>query len=172
MTTITNNANWMVLYTRSKWEKKVDQLLKDQNITSYCPLVKTNRKWIDRNKTVELPLFNSYLFVHANHRDLDRIVQTSGVVTYVTFCGRPAIIRDNEIDNIRTIVAKYSDIETVPLNDFSIGDAAIINDGPLVNQSGAIQQVNGKSVLMVLKSMNCVLTVKINAQVLSHIKNI
>jgi len=61
-----NNDNWMVLYTRSRWEKKVDKLLKEQNIISYCPVVKTSKQWADRSKTVEIPLFNSYLFVRAN----------------------------------------------------------------------------------------------------------
>ncbi|MBD1363080.1 UpxY family transcription antiterminator [Mucilaginibacter sp. ZT4R22] len=159
-----NNDNWMVLYTRSRWEKKVDQLLKEQNIISYCPLVKTSKKWADRNKTVEIPLFNSYLFVRANYTDLEKITQTSGVITYVTFCGKPAIVRDNEIESIRKIVRKYSDIESIPLNDLQIGDEAIIADGPLCNQRGEVQQVNGKSVVMVLKSMNCALTVKIDSK--------
>jgi len=152
----------MVLYTRSRWEKKVDQLLKEKNITSYCPVVKTSKQWADRSKTVEIPLFNSYLFVRANYADLDRITQTTGVVTYITFCGKPAIVRDNEIESIKKIVRSYSDVETVPLNSLQIGDEAMILDGPLFNQRGEILQVNGKSVLMIIKSMNCALTVKID----------
>lgn len=167
-----NDPNWMVLYTRSKWEKKVDKLLKDQNITSYCPLVKTNKKWVDRTKVMDIPLFSSYLFVHARHRDLDTIVQTAGVVTYITFCGKPAIIRDQEIDNIRNIVSKYHDIETVSLTNLSIGDDAIITNGPFATHQGAVQQINGKSVLLVLKTMNCALTVKIDSKILSPVTNL
>ena len=157
-----NNNNWIVLYTRSRWEKKVDQLLKEKNITSYCPLVKTSKQWADRSKTVEVPLFNSYLFVRASFTDLEKITQTSGVVTYVTFCGKPAIVRDTEIENIRDIVKNYSDIEAIPLSNLQIGDEAMIVSGPLYNQRGEIQEVNGKSVVMVIKSMNCALTVKID----------
>jgi transcription antitermination factor NusG len=157
-----NNDKWMVLYTRSRWEKKVDQLLKEQNITSYCPLVKTSKQWADRNKTVEVPLFNSYLFVRANFTDLEKITQTSGVVTYITFCGKPAIVRDIEIENIRGIVKNYYDIEAIPLTNLQMGDEAMIADGPLYNQRGEVQEVNGKSVVMVIKSMNCALTVKID----------
>jgi hypothetical protein len=50
--------NWMVLYTRSRWEKKADQSLKDKNVVSYCPLVKTSKQWVDRNKTVEILYLN------------------------------------------------------------------------------------------------------------------
>lgn len=154
----------MVLYTRSRWEKKVDQLLKEQNITSYCPVVKTIKRWADRSKTVEIPLFTSYLFVQASPMDLERITQTSGVVAYITFCGKPAIVRDNEIENIRSIVRNYADVEAIPLTNLQIGDEAIIVDGPLFNQRGEVQQVNGKSVVMVIKSMNCALTVKIESK--------
>jgi transcription antitermination factor NusG len=156
-----SNDNWMVLYTRSRWEKKVDQLLKEQNIVSYCPMVRTSKRWADRTKTVEIPLFNSYLFVRANFKDLDKIIQTSGVVTYISFCGKPAIVRDIEIENIRSIVKNYFDIEAIPLGNLHIGDEAMIVDGPLYNQRGEVQKVNGKSVVMVIKSMNCALTVKI-----------
>lgn len=168
----TDDNNWMVLYTRSRWEKKVDQLLKDKNITSYCPLVKTSKQWVDRNKTVEVPLFNSYLFVHANYSDMDKILQTSGVVTYISFCGKPAIVRDNEIESIRTIVRDFSDIDTVSLTDVNVGDSALIVDGPLLDQYGEVQQVNGKSVIMVIKTMNCALTVKIDRNaLLKQVKN-
>ncbi|TFF39839.1 UpxY family transcription antiterminator [Mucilaginibacter psychrotolerans] len=157
-----NDNNWMVLYTRSRWEKKVDQLLKEQNIISYCPLVKTSKQWADRSKTVEVPLFNSYLFVRANYTDLEKITQTSGVINYITFCGKPAIVQDIEIEKIKRIVKNYRDIETTSLSNLQIGDEALIVDGPLNNQRGEVQKVNGKSVVMVIKSMNCALTVKID----------
>ena len=54
---------WLAVYTRPRWEKKVDQLLKEQGTESYCPLNKVKRKWSDRVKTVEEPLFKSYVFV-------------------------------------------------------------------------------------------------------------
>lgn len=155
---------WMVLYTRSRWEKKVDLLLKEKNITSYCPLVKTSKKWADRTKMVEVPLFKSYLFVNANYADLEKITQTQGVVTYITFSGKPAIIQDHEIENIRNIVKNYSNIETIPLSSLQIGDQAIITTGPLLNHHGEVQQLNGNFVVMVIKSMSCALTVKINSK--------
>ncbi len=155
---------WMVLYTRSRWEKKVDRLLKEKNITSYCPLVKTSKKWADRTKLVEVPLFKSYLFVKSNYADLEKITQTQGVVTYITFNGKPAILQDHEIENIRNIVNNFSNIETLPLSNLQIGDEAIIKSGLLVNQCGEVHQINGNSIVMVIKSMSCALTVKINSK--------
>jgi transcription antitermination factor NusG len=88
------------------------------------------------------------------------MLQISGVVTYLTFCGKPAIVQDKEIENIRTIVKAYSDIETVWLADVNAGDSAIIMKSPLLDQYDEIIQVNGKSVIMVIDSMNCTLRVK------------
>ena len=56
--------NWYVLYTKPKWEKKVAEQLQAMGIDCYCPLVMKERQWSDRKKKVEMPLFNSYVFVH------------------------------------------------------------------------------------------------------------
>lgn len=160
--------NWMVLYTRSRWEKKVDQLLRDQNFNSFCPLVKTNRQWVDRNKVVEVPLFRSYLFVQANHQEQSRIMQTSGVVNFISHCGKPATINDAEIERIKLIVKQYTDIEAISLENINIGDSVKVINGPLLNHKGEIAQVQGRSVVMVIDNINCALTVKINRKELSH----
>ena len=61
---------WLAVYTRPRWEKKVDQLLKEKGTESYCPLNKVRRKWSDRVKLIEEPLFKSYVFVKID--DLER----------------------------------------------------------------------------------------------------
>jgi hypothetical protein len=45
-----NTKNWFVIYTRARWEKKVDQLLKQQGINSYCPMRTVENQWADRKK--------------------------------------------------------------------------------------------------------------------------
>lgn len=109
-----------------------------------------------------MPLFNSYLFVKATPLELAKAMQVNGVLTYVSHCGKPATINESEIERIRTIVKNYSDIETVSLRDVKVGDNVKVNLGPLSDQEGEIQQINGKTVIMVIKNLNCALTVKIN----------
>jgi transcription antitermination factor NusG len=162
-----NDKNWMVLYTRSRWEKKVDLLLKDQMINSFCPLVKTNREWVDRRKIVDVPLFRSYLFVQINHREQTKVVQTSGVINFIMHGGKPAIIKDTEIDRIRTIVRDYTDVEAIPAHNINIGDHVRITDGPLFNFQGKIEKLQGRSVVMILNSIGCALTIKIDQKQLS-----
>jgi transcription antitermination factor NusG len=159
--------NWMVLYTRSRWEKKVDRLLKNQKINSFCPLVKTTRQWVDRNKIIEIPLFQSYLFVHINAYERAMVMQTSGVINFISYCGKPATMKDNEIERIRTIVNEYTDIKTISLKNINIGDTVKVTNGPLLNHEGEVSKIQGRSVVMILDNINCALTVKINQKQLS-----
>ena len=64
-----SGAKWFVVYTRPRWEKKVHSLLTAKSIESYCPLHKVRRKWSDRIKLVEEPLFKSYVFVRVEDKD-------------------------------------------------------------------------------------------------------
>jgi transcription antitermination factor NusG len=157
-----NEKKWMVLYTRSRWEKKVEQLLKDQEYESFCPLVKTKRQWVDRLKSVELPLFQSYLFVQANAHDQSKIMQTAGVINFITYGGKPATITDTEIERIRMITKHYTDVQTISLNGVSIGDNVKVVNGPLTDHTGEIAQLNGRSVIMIIKNINCALTIKVD----------
>ncbi len=163
--TVLNSAEtnkWSVIYTRSRWEKKVDKLLKDQNIKSFCPLVKTNRRWVDRNKLVELPLFSSYLFVMADPKEQLKVRQTTGVVNFVNHCGKPVMVNDLEIERIRGLINNYRDIETVSLTDVKVGDTLKIQDGLLLDWQGEVLKIQGKSVVMFMKQLNCAIVVNTN----------
>jgi len=158
------SRQWMVIYTRSKYEKKVYQSFTDRGITSFCPLVKATKKWADRNKVIEVPLFPSYLFVHLTSSELSAIRQTPGVVNYVSHCGKPATITNNEIERVKQIVGNYTNVEAVSLKQLNIGDKVTINDGPLTDCNGEIIKVQGKSVLLIVNSLDCALLVKVKPE--------
>ncbi|WP_345951523.1 MULTISPECIES: UpxY family transcription antiterminator [unclassified Mucilaginibacter] len=153
---------WMVVYTRSKWEKKANRLLENQGVTSFCPLIKVKSNWSDRTKIVETPLFNSYLFVHINHFEHDSVQQTPGVVNFVKHCNKPVVLEDQEINRIHTLLASHSNLETIGVGRYSVGDVVKINEGPLVDCQGEILQIQGKSVLMVLEKLGCAVVIKVD----------
>lgn len=153
--------HWMVIYTKSKCEKKVDQLLDLQGIKSYCPLIKTRRKWADRYKMVELPLFNSYVFVYVNYHEQLQVLQTAGVVNFVYYCGKPAVVPSADIERIRGFMSQYSDIESVSMRNLRPGDLVKINDGILFDVHGEILEIHGKSVLVIMKQLDCALIAKL-----------
>ena len=89
---------WLAVYTRPRWEKKVNQLLSEKGVESYCPLNKVRRRWSDRMKIVEEPLFKSYVFVKVNDEDRSVVRMTAGVINFVYWEGKPAVIKEKEIN--------------------------------------------------------------------------
>jgi len=155
---------WVVAYTRPKWEKKVNQLMQQQHLEVFCPLVKTVKRWSDRNKIVELPLFSSYVFAHVSQREELQVLQTSGVLHLVQHCGIPAVIENKEIQQIKSLVnsGHYNDVERVDIDHFAIGDRIRVKEGILHDWQGEVITINGKSVVMVLQQFNCALIAKVN----------
>ena len=153
--------NWFVIYTRARWEKKVDQLLKQKGINSFCPLRKVKSQWADRMKVVEFPLFSSYVFVHINLKEEQIVRQTHGVLNFIYYMGKPAIIRPNEIEMIKQILVKTPDVEIVSIKDIHVGDRVTIKKGLLCNQEGSIIKVTGNTVLMVFDNLECALVSRV-----------
>ena len=92
---------WYAVYTRPRWEKKVNNLLLNKGVESYCPLNKVRRKWSDRIKVVEEPLFKSYVFVKIADEHRTEVRMTDGVINFVYWDGKPAIIKEKDIQTIR-----------------------------------------------------------------------
>lgn len=159
---VRSTKQWLVVYTRSRSEKKVDELLKRQGIDSYCPTIKVKKQWADRMKTLEVPLFNSYLFVHADVRTQFTIQQTYGVVHLVSHCGKVVTLEEQEVSRIRSIVSNYLDVEAVSLQSLKTGDRIKITEGSFADFNGEVSQIAGKTILMVIKNLDCALTVKVN----------
>lgn len=140
-------VHWYTLYTRSRYEKKVDILLKQKGIETYLPLRKVLRQWSDRRKWVEEPLFRCYVFVHVNEKDRIRALETPGVVRTVSFQGKPAIVRDEEIENIRRILKEIPDVESC--SPLSIGQWVKVIRGPLFGLVGRVEEIRGSYRLVI-----------------------
>jgi len=162
-----NEKKWLVVYTRPRWEKKVDGLLRQQGIESYCPVRQVQNQWADRKKDVSLPLFNSYVFVRVNLRDEAAVLYCMGVMGYVYYMQRPAVVRDYVIDEIKKNLALYKDVEVVNLQGVSVGDRVQIKQGAFVNQFGQVVQIQGKNVLMIFDNIHCALVTRIPFQHIS-----
>lgn len=152
---------WLVIYTRPRWEKKVDKDLKDHGIESYCPVRTVENQWADRKKLVSIPLFSSYIFVHVNLKEESSVLYTLGVLGYVYYMGRPAVVRDNVIDDIKTNLLLYRDVEVMCLSNLSVGDGVSIRDGVFASHHGKILQIQSKKVLVVLDTIDCALVAQV-----------
>jgi transcription antitermination factor NusG len=147
-----NNLRWYALYTRPRWEKKVAELLGAKQIENYCPMQKFERNWSDRKKTILEPLFKSYVLVRLAPKAHIPVLQTDGVIGFVTFQGKPAVIRDEEIDTVKRFLQYYEHIQVERI-DVNINDEVTIINGPLMQQTGQVMEVNNKMVKVMLPSL-------------------
>src|SRR5687768_9862276 len=95
-----SKSKWHVLYTRPKFEKQISQTIAEMQIENYLPLVTVFRRWSDRIKKIEEPLFSGYVFVKKASKVVD-LLQIPGVVRFVSTAGVPDVISEEEINKIK-----------------------------------------------------------------------
>lgn len=154
-------SKWLAIYSRPRWEKKVNQLLLEKGFESYCPLNKVRRKWSDRVKIVEEPLFKSYVFVKVNEESRTAVRMTSGVINFVYWEGKPAVIKEKEINAIRRFLNEYENVEVQPLN-LKVHQRVKITTGPLMDQEGEVLSLRRKMVKVAIDSLGYVLVAYID----------
>jgi transcriptional antiterminator RfaH len=148
--------NWYVVYTKPKWEKKVAERLNELGITAYCPLIGKIRNWSDRKKKIEVPLFNSYIFVQINEVDRNKIFEVAGTIRYLFWLGKPAIVKSFEIETIQKWLSNSFDYE-VTVEKWKKGDKVVLESGPFVSQPAIVQEVKQNHYILILEAMNCIL---------------
>ncbi|WJS95175.1 UpxY family transcription antiterminator [Flavobacterium johnsoniae] len=151
--------NWYVVYTKPKWEKKVADKLQQLGIKCYCPLVTQVKQWSDRKKKVEVPLFNSYVFVQIADTERSSVFQVAGVIRYLFWLGKPAIVKDEEINIIKTNL-ESPNISDVSVSTLQVGDKIKLESGAFSNQSAIVQEVSNNYYTLVLETLGCVLKIK------------
>lgn len=142
-----DEPKWYAAYTKPRNEKKVFQLLSVKGIHAYVPLQKRLKQWSDRRKWVEEPLLNSYVFVHIPRSQYYDVLNTPGVVRYVTFEGKAVPIPEDQIEVLRRLVASESEIE-VSAEKFREGDKVEVRTGPLFGLSGELVEFRGKRLVL------------------------
>ena len=147
---------WFAIYTRPRWEKKVNQLLIEKGVESYCPLNKVRRRWSDRVKIVEEPLFKSYVFVRVNDNDRTGVRMTNGVINFVYWQGKPAVIKEKEINAIKRFLDEYENVEVRPM-ELKLNQRVKIVTGPLMDQEGSVLDVRRKMVKVAIDSLGYIL---------------
>lgn len=162
--------HWKALYVASRSEKKVNATLKELGLESYLPLKTEKKQWSDRIKNVVTPLINGYVFVKTNEQNRDLVFKVPHVIQYVRSNAKDAIIRDSEIEILKSVEAKGYHIDGKFGIDFKIGNDAMIMAGPFKGYLGLIINNNNKAFLKIaIKSIDFQLTVSLPSEVLSEV---
>jgi transcription antitermination factor NusG len=139
--------NWYVLYTAPRAEKKVALRLQECGAEVFLPLHLSPRKWSDRVKMVETPLFSSYLFVYSKREKLYDFLKTAGLARIIYFEGQPATLRNSEIESIK----KFLTLAVGKNCRFEVDEELKILYGPLRDKVGKVKILKGKYAVLILE---------------------
>jgi len=164
------NIFWYVVYTRPRWEKKIAKILDNKGLENYCPLNKVSKQWSDRKKIVLEPLFKGYIFIKINESNKWDIKLIDGIINYVYWLGKPAKVRDTEINTIKMFLNEFENIEIVD-SGLRVNTKVAITTGILMNYKGIIVEVLGNKARVQIDSMGIQLSALIEKRSLTLIGN-
>jgi transcription antitermination factor NusG len=149
---------WFVIYTKFQQELKTAQQLTSVGITNYCPTVNLIKQYSDRRKKIKKPLISSYLMVHLEESDRNQVFSSPGVVRYLFFLGKPAVVRPCEIELMQNhLNGVYNEIQT---NCLRVGETYRIPQGPFSGLTGKVLETDKSRVKLVLESLGMSITLK------------
>ncbi len=160
---------WFALYTKSRTEKKVNQELVDKGIECYLPLEKKLKLWSDRKKWVEEPFIRSYIFVNIEESNLQKALNTPGVVTVIRFAGKPAPVREEQIKIIQSVLSSSEEYELCT-EKFEPKEKVEVTQGSLKGLVGEmVHHLNKYKVLVRIESVNQNILIRINPSYLKKV---
>jgi len=130
---------WFALQVRTRNEASVAEQLSRLGYQQFLPLYKLRKRWSDRIKEVDAPLFPGYLFCRFNPQDRLPILKTPGVMQIVGFKNGPAAVEESEIRSLQTLVA--AGVPHQPWPFLAAGDRVRIESGPLLGLEGILTEV-------------------------------
>lgn len=161
--------NWFIYYTYPKAEKLLLKEFEKANFEVFLPLTKINRKWSDRIKALDVPLFPNYIFIKSDRNEIYRIIKHPKIVKYVSFEGRPAVLKDEEICMIRKFLNNYNVIKTE--GAILVGDRVKIKSGPLQGFTGTLIEQKGSTRFGIkLHEFNQTISIEINLESVERVR--
>lgn len=150
--------SWYVLYTKPRTEKRVAESLEQMGVEVYCPLITEIKQWKDRKKKLKTPLFKSYVFIKLEEKNRNRVFDVPGVVRYLFWLGKPAMVRNEEIEVIQEWLdgEKVDDAKVEHLNE---GDKISIKNGVFKDQEAIIREVGNRKMRLILPKLGCTVEV-------------
>ena len=152
---------WYVVYTKPRLEKKLASLLTEKGYENYCPLNRVTKNWSDRIKIVLEPLFKGYVFVFTEENNFLEVTKTDGILNFVHWLRKPAVVKEKEIITIKKFLMEFEDVK-ISDNILLPQDRVEIQQGILMNYKGIVLEVNGNIAKVKIDGMGLELTASFN----------
>ncbi len=164
---------WYAIYTRSRYEKRAHDWLQEYGVEVYLPLVKRWRIWSDRKKQVDMPLLPSYLFVKSQPgkpQQYFNILNTPGVVRFITFEGMPAAIPESQINALKRLNSEGIDMEYMAECP-PPGSLVKVVHGPMKGFTGEVVTIgNNKKLVLRLDTLDKCVSLQIPLAMVEAVK--
>lgn len=149
--------NWFVVHTKPRFEKKVEERLLSLGIEAYCPTRREIRLWSDRKKKVDVPVLPSMVLVKLEEKKVNDVFNVNGVVRYMFWLGKRAIVREKEIDILKNYLKgnRLINQEKVKVKPGDIIDIPGFN-----NESGSVDRASKNNAWVFLENLGY--TIKLN----------
>jgi len=143
---------WLVIYTKPRQEKKLAERLTQLGYEVYCPTQRIKKRWSDRWKWIDQPLFTSHLFIQINPEHRDAIYYVPGFVRFIFWLKRPAQVRPEEIDILKRWLNDF-EFETFSFENYKVGQCVKMLSGPLQGHHASILDQRGGVLELILKEL-------------------
>jgi transcription termination/antitermination protein NusG len=140
-------GSWFALQVKPRHEVKVSTILERKDYIHFLPTCREYRKWSDRAKVLEQPLFPGYVFCRGEKPLLPLARETPGIIRLVTFQGKPQPVPDEEILALQRAIQSRRELERCPY--INIGVRACVISGPLVGITGIVISVKKRERLVI-----------------------
>ena len=143
--------NWYVLHTKPRSEKKVEEKLLSLGISAYCPTRSEIRFWSDRKKRIQVPVLPSMVLVNIDTKDINRVFESSGVIRYMFWLGKRAIVRQEEVDILKKYLNGSYNFINSKLSNIKVGDNYKLSS--FNNEKGIVNRISNNFIWIYLNSL-------------------
>ena len=150
---------WFVIYTKSNQEIKVTEKLNEMGISCYCPTVTIIKQYSERKKKILKPVIPSYVFVFIEEGSRNDIFSVFGVVRYMFWLGKPAMVREKEVELMKQYL--NGEFQSVSLTNFTKGQMHKISEGIFAGKIGRIIEIQKNKIKLQLESLGMIVTLRL-----------
>lgn len=152
--TVTGEMNWYVLYVKARQELKVQGHINNLGIDveAFCPTRIETRIWSDRKKRIKVPLLSSMVLIKAEERNRDKVFAIPGTLKYLFWQGKPAIVKQVEVDTLCDI-AKNDSIVSHEMEALKPGRHVDLGSLGFSNVNGIVQKVSKNTCWFILETL-------------------
>ncbi len=141
--------NWFAIYTRPNAEKKVYSKLVTMGYDAYLPLVSSIREWSDRRKKITTPLISTFVFIKTEKSKLYNTLEVQGALGILKYIGQPAVIKEQEIENLKILMNDSTEVSPIENVDFEEGEDVLVTQGPFTGLVAKSLVIKGKRRIVV-----------------------